>query len=119
MGERTVISHISGRTDMGMVRTNNEDNLILADLKAGGSLPGYCQITYPVDDNALLLVVSDGVGGGAAGEGAGELTVLGIKDVLIVLPREKFAHERPFSAGEKAKKIIWTQNRPNPSENGM
>src|SRR5262249_32487826 len=107
MGERTVISHISGRTDMGMVRTNNEDNLILADLKAGGSLPGYCQITYPVDDNALLLVVSDGVGGGAAGEVASELTVLAIKDVLIRLTRENSAHDRLVAAVEEANNIVW------------
>ncbi len=119
MGVSTITCTMAAITDVGMVRKNNEDNFILADLVAGQSLPNWCEITHKVGENALLLVVSDGMGGAEYGELASELTVLSIKDALMRLSRNISPHDRIVAAVEEANHVVWQEGENRPHLKGM
>lgn len=76
---------IAAKTDVGLVRTNNEDNLcVISNLDIEGSTwmnNEVCQL----GNKGVLLVVADGMGGMNAGEVASEIAVSYIK--------ERFTHE--------------------------
>lgn len=119
MTERIIIADMAAITDVGMVRKNNEDNYIIADLTAGSSIPGRYRVSYPLGRNAFLLIVSDGMGGAEFGELASEITVLAIKDALMRLPRHISAYDRLIAAVEEANNIVWNEGNNNPALKGM
>lgn len=69
-------------TDRGLVRENNEDTFEVADLTTGrhGNRSGF--VSCPVGRRGILLLVSDGMGGAAAGEVASALAVETVRGVL-------------------------------------
>lgn len=69
-------------TDRGLVRENNEDTFEVADLTTGrhGNRSGF--VSCPVGRRGVLLLVSDGMGGAAAGEVASALAVETVRSVL-------------------------------------
>jgi PPM family protein phosphatase len=113
MAERTVVCNIASRTDVGLVRPNNEDSFITADLITGQDMPLSFQISHPFDDNSLLLAVSDGVGGGQCGEVASKMTVNVIKESLARLPRQISAYDRLVASVEQANNVVWTKRCSN------
>jgi PPM family protein phosphatase len=119
MGEGTVVTTIAGMTDVGMVRTNNEDSFVMADLAAKQSFTTSSELSYKLGDSSLLLVVSDGVGGGEAGEVASEHTVISIRNALMGLSRELSAHDRLVAAVEEANHVVWTESSENEEWKGM
>ncbi|MBL8149369.1 MAG: serine/threonine-protein phosphatase [Blastocatellia bacterium] len=119
MEQALIISSISARTDVGLVRSNNEDSLLLADLNEKAVLPSHSNLTRPLQDNYLLMVVSDGMGGAEAGEVASELTVLAIKDVFARLSRNIPPHDRLVAAVEEANHIVWNESQTNGTLKGM
>lgn len=119
MNQGKVVSTICVRTDVGVVRSNNEDNFIVADLAEGRSLPENSQLTKSLSDNLLLLVVSDGMGGASSGEVASELTVLSIKDALVRLSRIHPPYDRLIAAVEEANNVVWNEAQINPEMRGM
>jgi serine/threonine protein phosphatase PrpC len=74
---------VVGRTDVGNVRTNNEDSLVVADLSgrdhADAAGP---ECRFNVGDRGVLLAVSDGMGGLTAGEVASALVIEGLPHAL-------------------------------------
>ena len=68
MGTATLCLEISGRSDPGMVRRDNEDGFLVTDLTNGG--PGFRGDFggLVIDSGNALLIVADGMGGAAAGE---------------------------------------------------
>lgn len=120
MADSTIVCNLAAITDIGMVRKNNEDNLIVVDLITGQTLTDRSnQTSYPASENALLLVVSDGMGGAECGEVASELTVLAIKDALKKMARNISAHDRLVAAVEEANHIVWNTALQNPKMKGM
>lgn len=73
---------VFGRTDVGAVRTNNEDAFVIADLNAGTGDPSSWNGARPVGERGVLLAVSDGMGGAAAGEIASAITVESLREWL-------------------------------------
>jgi PPM family protein phosphatase len=65
---------IHGRSDVGLVRTNNEDAFLASDLESGVRLETPA-VDVDVRDRGILVVVSDGMGGHAAGDVASALVV--------------------------------------------
>jgi PPM family protein phosphatase len=119
MAERTVICNAAARTDVGLVRQNNEDNYIAADLGTGESLEDAFQLNSPFGENSLLLVVSDGVGGGSCGEVASKMTVNVIKESLARLPRQISAYDRLVASVEQANNVVWKKRAENPEMESM
>jgi PPM family protein phosphatase len=78
---------IAGESHVGLVRTHNEDTLLVATLGGSGfELRGPTAAPGPVSlverDDAALLVVADGVGGSSAGELASLMAVQALHELL-------------------------------------
>jgi PPM family protein phosphatase len=70
---------VVGRTDVGNVRATNEDSLVVADLSGNGLADcSGSDGRFNVGDRGVLLAVSDGMGGLAAGEVASALVIEGL-----------------------------------------
>ena len=73
---------ITAVTDVGLVRTNNEDNLVaISDLNVADSTWKSDEICE-LGDRGALLVVADGMGGMNAGEVASEIAISTIKEIF-------------------------------------
>jgi len=70
-----------GMTDVGIVRTNNEDTFLIADLSRGEESDRAWH-EAPVSEKGVLLAVSDGMGGAAAGEIASAMAVGSLRQWL-------------------------------------
>jgi protein phosphatase len=76
-GEGEVLLQVSARSDRGLVRENNEDSFVVADLSmapgdgSGDTTAGVGR----VGRKGVLLAVSDGMGGQEAGEVASRMAV--------------------------------------------
>ncbi|MEW6730547.1 MAG: Stp1/IreP family PP2C-type Ser/Thr phosphatase [Acidobacteriota bacterium] len=107
-----------GKTDVGLVRTNNEDKFMLADLMTGYAPLPTEELVRPIDDNRVLLAVADGMGGANAGEVASALAIAAL--------REEFVHfksagtpERLIKAIEQTNSVILETAKRNRQYNGM
>jgi PPM family protein phosphatase len=70
-----MVVRTAGRTDVGSVRKQNEDAFIIADLSTGRMGLDASGARFPVGQSGVILAVSDGMGGAAAGEIASALVV--------------------------------------------
>jgi serine/threonine protein phosphatase PrpC len=73
---------VSGRTDTGVVRSNNEDAFALLDLSTGERVEVAGHTLLEVGPRGMLLVVSDGMGGEKAGEVASALVIDALREHL-------------------------------------
>jgi serine/threonine protein phosphatase PrpC len=67
--------HVTGRTDVGRRRGNNEDAWDVSDLVHTENPPDGALCTFDVSESGVLLAVSDGMGGARAGEVASGLVL--------------------------------------------
>jgi len=74
---------VFARTDTGMQRAGNEDAFLVADLTTGNVGLGAKMSTHRVGSRGSLMVVSDGMGGAAAGEIASAMAVKTIREALM------------------------------------
>ncbi|MEW6730823.1 MAG: PP2C family serine/threonine-protein phosphatase [Acidobacteriota bacterium] len=110
---------IAGLSDIGRVRKNNEDCLLMSDFRAGEIFNDCAERTCTLADHSLLLVVSDGVGGSAVGELASRLTVLSIHEALGRLSWAIPAYDRLVAAVEQANYVVWHEGARSPEYRGM
>src|SRR5262249_12442219 len=69
-------------TNVGMVRTNNEDAFIISDLERDDDPTEGWDAPRELGSRGVLLAVSDGMGGAAAGEIASAITVESLRHWL-------------------------------------
>ena len=113
---------VFGKTDVGLIREHNEDNLLMADL--GGDLRESeldAPAKFALTERGALFLVCDGMGGAAAGEVASQMAVDAVHETMV--SAEPSAHEQ-FARGlrravEIANDRIFQQSRDNQSERGM
>lgn len=85
---------IVASTNMGLVRTNNEDNFIVCpDLEKGEWLLPQSEDYLDLGKYGALLVVADGMGGANAGEVASEIAVETIKTLCSPEELEKLVFD--------------------------
>src|SRR5438105_12891530 len=92
---------VFARTDTGRRRSSNEDAFIVADLTTGKIGLGPDMVTHRVGERGSLMVVSDGMGGAAAGEIASEIAVKTVRESLMELSTNFDVCERLKIAAEK------------------
>lgn len=110
---------VFARTDIGMQRAGNEDAFLVADLSTGNIGLGPEVSMHQVGDRGSLMVVSDGMGGAAAGEIASEMAVTAIKETLMTLPLDMEISERLVKAATTANERVWNHAQENPEMSGM
>ncbi|HSB10209.1 MAG TPA: PP2C family serine/threonine-protein phosphatase [Blastocatellia bacterium] len=110
---------VFARTDMGMQRAGNEDAFLVADLTTGNVGLGAKMSTHRVGDRGSLMVVSDGMGGAAAGEIASAMAVKTIREALMEELPDTTVCDRLKFATERANQRIWQYANENRQFMGM
>lgn len=106
-------------TDVGMQRSGNEDAFLVADLTTGNTGLGPDMSTHHIGERGSLMIVSDGMGGAAAGEIASEMAVTTICESLMQEPDAGDITERLRLATEAANERVWNHSLQNPELAGM
>jgi PPM family protein phosphatase len=114
-----ILVSVFARTDVGRRRRGNEDAFLIADLTSGKVGLGADVITHSVGERGSLLIVSDGMGGAAAGEIASEIAVKTIRQSLLEIPAHIETAGRLRIATELANESIWNEAQHNPELAGM
>jgi protein phosphatase len=114
-----VLVSVSARTDVGMHRAGNEDSFLVADLTTGATPDGQDVHTHQLGERGSLMIVSDGMGGAAAGEVASEMAVTTIRESLDEMPASMEIPNRLKAATEIANERIWNHSQDNPEMSGM
>lgn len=106
-------------THVGMRRAANEDSFLIADLTNGENESGSELIACPLGENGYLMVVSDGMGGAAAGEVASDLAVNTLLEELGKPNNSGSLSDYLQYASETANEHIWNYAQENPELLGM
>ena len=110
---------LSGISDVGSVRTNNEDRFLIADVTSGQELSGNALDGHVLTDRGTLLVVSDGMGGAEAGEVASRIVVESLRVGLFEAPPVVVADDALKGVVEQVNSEIWNEANTNPKCKGM
>jgi len=110
---------VFARTDVGMHRSGNEDSFLVADLSAGKIGLGPDVSTHQLGERGSLMIVSDGMGGAAAGEIASEMAVTTLRESLAAMTTDTEISEQLKYAAEIANEKIWNHSQENPELSGM
>jgi PPM family protein phosphatase len=127
---------IHATSHIGRVRRGNEDNYLILNISrskawTGAQADGEFVIetqNFEVDDNGVVLAVSDGMGGALAGEVASKMAVETVcekilnEDVDETLTPESYEHHlvaKLYNATLYANYLIHQQGRTDPQYQGM
>ncbi|HEY8459009.1 MAG TPA: protein phosphatase 2C domain-containing protein [Blastocatellia bacterium] len=125
----TINLALYAQTDVGMVRSGNEDNFLILDLSTGRSWTASEEeppdlLTYAQGYYGSLMAVSDGMGGALAGEVASRMAVETVRDRMLQLQaHETYGrlpfHERLRLSIEEANILINGESQTNPAHKGL
>ncbi len=121
---------------IGRVRKGNEDNYLLLNISGGKRWTGDQEDNefviesqrFEVDDNGVVMAVSDGMGGALAGEVASTMAVETVSERLLgqdideTLAPETYDHHliaKLYDATVNANYLIHNQGRTDPQYQGM
>lgn len=125
----TINIDLYAQTDVGMVRSGNEDNFLILDLSTGKSWTANEEepqdlLSYSQGYYGTLLAVSDGMGGALAGEVASRMAVDTVRHRMLYLQAQDHYKELPFQermrlAIEEANILINSESQTNPAHKGL
>ena len=123
MNNKSQLLHVSpvGQTDVGLVRKNNEDSFLIADLTGGAERINDLPLNHVVGERGSLFMVADGMGGAQAGEVASRMA---IEVVSRHLKKSKFHDRQTFvrvlkQSIEHANSIIYHESHRDEGRRGM
>jgi PPM family protein phosphatase len=79
----SAIADVFAMTDAGVVRANNEDNVVVGRAALGETFAMGQAHVLDLNEGPILLAVSDGMGGANAGEVASALTLETLRDFFM------------------------------------
>ena len=106
-------------SNIGMRRTINEDSCLIADLETGSNEETSHLLSHQVGEHGYLMVVSDGMGGAAAGEVASDFAVKTMLEKLLKLTTDRDVADQLREAAEAANQRIWNHAEENTELSGM
>jgi serine/threonine protein phosphatase PrpC len=126
----SIILAFFAQTDIGLMRTGNEDNFLVLDLSTGKSWTALDEApteewrAYEEGPNGTLHAGSDGMGGALAGEVASRLAVETVRDRMLQLQRHAVYSRLSFGerlrvAMEQANGLIHEEGLDNPLHKGL
>ncbi len=125
----TINLALYAQTDVGMVRSGNEDNFLILDLSSGKSWTASEEeplelLTYSQGYYGTLMAVSDGMGGALAGEVASRMAVETVRDRMLQLQAHETYGQMPFYERlrlsiEEANLLINGESQTNPAHKGL
>lgn len=125
----TINLALYAQTDVGMVRSGNEDNFLILDLSTGRNWIANEEeppelLTYAQGYYGTLMAVSDGMGGALAGEVASRMAVETVRDRMLQLQAHEIYsrlpfHERLRLSIEEANIQIHSESTTNPAHKGL
>jgi PPM family protein phosphatase len=125
----TINLALYAQTDVGMVRSGNEDNFLILDLSTGRNWIASEEeppelLTYAQGYYGSLMAVSDGMGGALAGEVASRMAVETVRDRMLQLQAHEVYsrltfHERLRLSIEEANLQIHSEGTTNPAHKGL
>jgi PPM family protein phosphatase len=116
--QRITVS-VFGLTDMGKVRANNEDAFLVSTLADAAAAASPRELsTFEAGDHAVLLAVSDGMGGADAGEVASALVIESLRRAMADAEGKLDWDEATKQAVESANREVWSAARV-PGRQGM
>ncbi|HSF24669.1 MAG TPA: protein phosphatase 2C domain-containing protein [Blastocatellia bacterium] len=118
---RETLIWVSARTDIGMKRASNEDSMLVADLATGRATMGadMDMDVYEADGRGMLMAISDGMGGEAAGEVASHIAITVLHEALLRQTDDLDIEERLKMAVELANIQVWTRAQADSALTGM
>jgi len=102
---------VVARTEVGLVRSSNEDAFVIADLTGGSLLDEQRIAEFEVGQRGVLLAVSDGMGGHAAGDVASALVVESLRRSMAREPPQGSSDALLEKAALRANRDVWTAGR--------
>lgn len=120
---------MTAETNVGLVRTNNEDNFIVnpdPTVENNWFVPADAEQVITMGENGCILVVADGMGGMNAGEVASDIAVTSIKEAFSKVKdfeeiKDDIEHIEPFlkKIVVEADAAIKKRLKEDPSTSGM
>ncbi len=120
---------MTAETNVGLVRTNNEDNFIVnpdPTVENNWFVPADAEQVITMGENGCILVVADGMGGMNAGEVASDLAVTSIREAFSKVKnfddiKDDIEHIEPFlkKIVVEADLSIKKRLKEDPSTSGM
>lgn len=120
VSQNDILISVSARTDVGRRRSGNEDSFLVADVSTGET--GLCPavLNHRLGHRGSLFVVSDGMGGAAAGEVA---SAMAVQILLEEMAKETTpgvpVPEALRRASEIANRRIWEKSQSDMSVRGL
>src|SRR5688500_14206107 len=115
-------THVSlkvfGQTDVGVVRTNNEDAFIISALSQETQSEVTEVSTFDADERGILLAGSVGMGGAQAGEVACALVIDTMRDEIGRGDEIEDTGQMVIHAVEEANRNVW-EAASVPGQSGM
>lgn len=108
---------VFGSTDIVRRRAQNQDTYFFTDLNKVEAKKSESK--FRIEEDGVLMLVADGMGGAAAGEVASEMAAETLPVVLKELPKEMNAKQRLENAVHMANQRIYEHAQGNPEMRGM
>jgi serine/threonine protein phosphatase PrpC len=109
---------VAARTDIGRVRSRNEDAFLVTDLTRGDPPFENGLARFEIGPRGALIAVSDGMGGHKAGDVASTMTLAELQNFLVTRGSNPDAGERLVNATERANEAVYKAGR-RPSKADM
>ena len=114
-----------GLTDVGLVRKNNEDSFLIADLSNGIATADEFPMNCRIARDGSIFIVADGMGGVQAGEVASHMAVdLVARNFLDQLTQKRSVNQQSFvrvlkKSVEEANRMLFQEGQKNSQHRGM